>query len=175
MPAFAGAVVRVEDDAFHLEARGWPEGEELEAYDAKLTSELPRGAVAYLSFRDVAGQFAAVRDELGGRSPELERELARTEAFLGISLERDVLPLLAGEGALAVYRETLVPSATLLLEVEDEQRALEALDRLARRASELREDVEGPRRVEIVGLEAREHSLPGLSRSSAPPSTDGRS
>ena len=160
VPAFAGAVVRVEDDALHLEATGRPEGgDELEPYDPELTSELPDRAVAFLSFSDVEGQFAAVREDLGRRLPELERQLARTEASLGISLERDVLPLLAGEGALALHRETLVPSATLLLEVEDEERALGALDRLARRVSVLRPDAEGPRRIEVGGLEARELSL----------------
>jgi Protein of unknown function (DUF3352) len=51
--------------------------------------------------------------------------------MLGISLEEDVLPLFAREGALYARRGFPLPEATLVLQVDDERAARETLDELA--------------------------------------------
>jgi hypothetical protein len=154
--ASAGAALRAEDDGVRLEASSLEEGgEELETYEARLLDELPAGAAAYFSFNDVARQFEETRDQLRAQMPEVDRELAEAERFLGVSLEEDVLPLLAGEGALAVYASPLVPTVTLALEVEDEGRAAATIDRIVARLGAERPGLE-TRETEIAGVPAKE-------------------
>ena len=152
----AGAAVRAEDDGVRLESTSAEEGgEELETYEARFLDELPAGAAAYFSFNDAAGQFEATRDQLRAQMPELDRELEEAERLLGVSLEGDVLPLLEGEGALAVYASPLIPTVTLALEVEDEERAVATLDNIVGRLGAQRPGLEA-RETEIAGLAAKE-------------------
>ncbi len=152
----AGAALRAEDGGVRLESTSTEEGgEELEAYEARFLDELPTGAALFVSFADVARQFEETREQLRAQMPELDRELEEAERLLGVSLEEDVLPLLEGEGAFAVYPSALVPTVTLALEVEDEERARATVDRIVARLA-----VENPRletrETEIAGLPANE-------------------
>jgi len=148
----AGAALRAEDDGVRLESTSTEEGgEELEAYEAGFLDELPSGAALYVSFNQVARQFEETREQLRAQMPGLDRQLEEAQRLLGVSLEEDVLPLLEGEGAFAVYPSALVPTATLALEVEDEERASATVDRIVARLA-----------VENPGLEARETEIAGL-------------
>jgi uncharacterized protein DUF3352 len=155
----AGAALRAEDDGVRLESTSTEEGgEELETYEARFLDELPAGTALYLSFNELARQFDETREQLRAQMPELDRELAEAERFLGVSLEEDVLPLLEGEGALAVYASALVPTVTLALEVEDEERAVATLDNIVARLGAQRPGLEA-RETEIAGVPAKEVRL----------------
>ena len=155
----AGAALRAEDEGVRLEATSADEGgEELETYEARFLDELPAGAALYVSFNDLARQFDETREQLRAQMPELDRELAEAERILGVSLEDDILPLLEGEGAFAVYPSALIPTVTLALEVEDEERAAATLDDIVGRLAAQRPGVE-PREIEIAGIPATEVRL----------------
>ncbi len=101
---------------------------------------------AFSSFRDVAAET----------DPEAERQLGMAEAFLGVSLEEDVLPLLSGEGAVYVRRRAIIPEVTLVTEIEDEDKAVDTLDKIVQAAAGFEPRLGNPKTVEIDGVEARE-------------------
>lgn len=163
LPAI-GAVLRAEGDGAHVEGRlafqERPEGLWSSAYEAQLPGEVPDGVLFYASFNDLERQFSRFRDALAGSNPEFERQLAQAEAFLGVSLEEDVAPLFSGEGALYVRRGGLIPEFTLLLEVEDEARAVETVDDIVSAVGTFLPTGTGaPRDVEVAGVQARELPL----------------
>jgi hypothetical protein len=132
-----------------------PEGYVGPSYEAKLPEVAPAGALAYLSFKDLEGQFSKLRDVFAEVEPEFERDIARFENEIGVSLEEDVGPLLAGEGALYIRRGAFIPEVTLLLEVDDEDQAVAVVDDLV---SGLNDYVPlgVPRTTDIAGVEARQ-------------------
>jgi Protein of unknown function (DUF3352) len=159
LPA-VGAVLRAEGDGARLEGKvafeERPEGLWSPGYAAQLPEEVPDGVLFYASFNDLEQQFSQLRDVLAGSNPEFDRQLAQAEAFLGVSLEEDVAPLFAGEGALYARRGGLIPEFTLLLEVEDEQQAVETVDDIVAAVGGFEPRVGEPRETEIAGVPAKE-------------------
>jgi hypothetical protein len=133
LPSTAFALV-AEPDTLRLEGVAELEPFERfvsEPYEAELPETVPAGAFLYLSFKDLESPLSALRDVFAELEPDLERDLARVESVLGVSLEEDVLPLFAREGALYARPGFPLPEATLLLQVDDERAARETLDELA--------------------------------------------
>jgi Protein of unknown function (DUF3352) len=162
LPA-VGVVLRAEENGARVEGRvafeERPEGLWSPAYAAQLPEEVPDGVLFYVSFNDLEQQFSQFRDALAGSNPEFDRQLAQAEAFLGVSIEEDVAPLFSGEGALYARRGGLIPELTLLLEVEDEQKAVETLDDIVAAVGGFEPQIGEPRDVEIAGVQAREVPL----------------
>jgi hypothetical protein len=128
------------------------------SYAAELPEAVPAGVLFYLSFNDLEGQISRFRDAFAELEPGVERQLGQLEGMLGVSLEEDIAPLFANEGAFYVRRGALIPEFTLVLTVEDTQRALRTVDDLIAglgRFGPLGE----PREVEIAGVQAREVGL----------------
>ncbi len=125
-----GAVLRAEDDGVRVEGRmvsaeGAEEsGPAFEPYEAELPEKVPGDVLAYISFKDLGSAISDNAGALGAR-------LGMAEAMLGLSLEEDIAPLLAGEGALYVRAGTRQPAITFVSEVDDEKAALRTLDKLA--------------------------------------------
>jgi Protein of unknown function (DUF3352) len=159
-----GAILRAEDDGARLDAQAVFAGDVREGglvsspYEAKLPEVVPADVLAYLSFNDLETQFSAFRDSLSEIQPDFDRQLGQAEAFLGVSLEEDIAPLFAGEGAVYVRRGAPFPEITLLTTVEDEQKALGTLDDLVAGLGNFL-PVREPTRVEIAGIDAREVPL----------------
>lgn len=159
-PSFA-LVLQARDDGVRLDGNARFAGELVEGgfasapYEAKLPETVPAGVLFYLSFSDLEGQLSKLRDAFAGLEPDVERQLGQVEAMLGVSLEEDVAPLFANEGAFYVRRGALIPEVTLLLEVDDEARALETVDKLVEGLGRFA-PVGTPRPVEIAGVQARE-------------------
>jgi hypothetical protein len=132
-----------------------PEGYVGPSYEAKLPEIVPAGALAYLSFKDLEGQLSKMRDVFARVEPDIERDIGRFENEIGVSLEEDIGPLLAGEGALYVREGAFIPEVTLLLEVDDEDKAVAVVDDLV---SGLHDFVPlgEPRTTEIEGVQARQ-------------------
>jgi hypothetical protein len=156
---WVAASVSVEDGGGRMDgAIGFaddPEGFVGPSYEAALTDVAPAGALAYVSFKDLEGQFSKLRDAFSQMEPEIERDIGRFENELGVSLEEDIGPLLAGEGALYVRQGLFIPEVTLLLEVEDEANAMQTLDSLVAGSREFLPLGE-PQTVDIGGVEARQ-------------------
>lgn len=131
-----------------------------EPYEAELPQIVPAGAFLYLSFKDLERPLSALRDLFAELEPDLERDLARVESMLGVSLEEDVFPLVAGEGALYARRGFLIPELTLLLQVEDETAARETLDELAASAQAFL-GLGEPRETRVAGVEVVEVPVAG--------------
>jgi hypothetical protein len=163
LPA-VGAILRAEGQGARLDGRAIFAGDITESglvsgeFDATLPEEVPADVLAYLSFNDLEAQFSAFRDSLSQLQPDFDRQLGQAEAFLGVSLEEDIAPLFAGEGAVYVRRGAPIPEITLLTVIEDEQAALATLDDLVSGLSQF-VPVQEPTRVQIGGVEAREVSL----------------
>jgi hypothetical protein len=136
---------------------GDPTGFIGESYEAALPDVAPSGALAYISFKDLEGQMSRFRDLLSESEPEFERDLGRLESQIGVSLEEDIGPLLAGEGALYVRQGLFIPEITLLLEVDDEANAMRVLDDLVEGVRNLAPvPLPAPKTVQIEGVEARQ-------------------
>jgi hypothetical protein len=160
IPSIAAAL-RAEEGGVRLEgaARLAAEGESalfVEPYAAELPNELPAGAIIYFSFRDLDRQLAAMKEFFAQVDPQVDADLARIEAQFGLSLEEDIFPLFAGEGAFVVRPGFVVPELTLVTHVEDEQHAMETLDQLAEALGRYAPFPVAPRTTEIAGVEARE-------------------
>jgi hypothetical protein len=158
IPSLAFAL-SAEEGGVRLEGAGKFDPEEAGysfPYEAKLPEVVPGGALAYLSFSRLDGIFSKFRDAAAQCDPEFERELGQFEAMVGVSLEEDIAPLFAGEGALYVRSGAPIPEVTLVLEVEDEQAAVETLDKLVEGLRAFEPDVPAPQDTEIAGVPARE-------------------
>lgn len=161
-----GAVVQAEDDAVRVEGQlVYAEDVEntpfsVEPYEAELPGRVPGDVLAYLSFNDLEQAISAYRDALAEGDPEFESQLGMAEGFLGLSLEEDLAPLFAGEGALYVRRGAVIPEVTLVTEVEEEEQALGTLDDLAARVG-IFFPVGEPQRTDVDGVEVRELPLSG--------------
>ena len=156
-PSAAFALVA---DADALRVQGAAELEPIDAfvsepYEAELPTVVPAGAFTYVSFRDLEGALSALRDLFAAAEPDLERDIARLESVLGLSLEEDVLPLFAGEGALYARRGFALPEVTLLLQVDDESGARQTLDDLVALARTYL-GVAEPTRTTVAGVEVVE-------------------
>jgi hypothetical protein len=161
-PTFAFSLA-AEEDGVRVEGAGRLAEGLLSSYSAELPSVVPGNALLYASFNDLETLFSRLRDTLAGTDPEFERDLGQLESMLGVSLEEDIAPLFAGEGALYVRGGGLIPEVTLLLEVEDEAQAVATVDELVEGLRELSPDLGSPRDTEIEGIEARELPVPPLA------------
>ncbi|HSK16458.1 MAG TPA: DUF3352 domain-containing protein [Gaiellaceae bacterium] len=133
--AASGFAVAASDDGARMDGTMvFPEDAEpwfvTEPFEAELPETVPGDALAYVGFSDLDQAIAGFRDALAESDPSTEREIAQLEAFLGVSLEADLAPLLADEGALYVRRGAVIPEVTLVTRVEDEAQALATLDEL---------------------------------------------
>lgn len=96
----------------------------------ELPLELPAGALAYVSFSNLEGSLRNALESVGRFVPNFDQARAQFEAQLGFSLDRDLLPLFGGEGAIAVYPEQRVPGVDFVLKVDDEAAAHRVIDSL---------------------------------------------
>jgi Protein of unknown function (DUF3352) len=126
-----------------------------EPYDAELPEQVPGDVLAFISFNELERAISAYRDAVAESDPEFEQQLGMAEGFLGLSLEEDIAPLFAGEGAVYVRRGALIPEVTLVTEVEDEEGAVATLDELVSRIGAFVETGQ-PQTREVDGVEVHE-------------------
>jgi hypothetical protein len=127
-----------------------------ENFKAELPDEVPGGVFFYAGYNDLESSLSALRDVLAEMDPDLDRDLARIEAELGVSLEEDVFPLFAGETALYVRPGFLIPEVTLVTQVEDESAAMATLDKLVAGLGEYLPAAQRVQDVDIEGIQAKE-------------------
>jgi uncharacterized protein DUF3352 len=130
-------------------------------FKAALPDEVPGDVLLYLDFNDLEGSLSALRDVLAETMPDFDRDLARAEHELGVSLDEDVFPLFSGESALYLRKGFFIPEVTLVTEVEDEQAALATAGKLVDALEEYMPDAQAPRQTSIDGVGATEVPLGG--------------
>jgi hypothetical protein len=151
--------LRPEDDGLHVQGAVTPAKNEVgDEFKADLPADVPGGVFLYAGANDVERQLSALHDALAEAAPGLDRDLGRVEAQLGVSLEEDVFPLFAGESALYVRPGFPIPQVTIVAQVDDEQKAVTTLDKLAKGLGEY---VPGsrPAQVEVNGVQARQLTI----------------
>jgi hypothetical protein len=104
-----------------------PESEE---FASTLVSQVPAGALVFATFSNLDDALDQALDQAGEQTPEIDQQLAQLELFLGISVREDLLPLVAGEGAIAVYPGTPIPVVSLILTTDDPDAALATVEKL---------------------------------------------
>jgi hypothetical protein len=127
-----------------------------ENFRAELPKEVPGGALVYAGFNDFESSLSALRDVLAEGAPDFDRDLARIEASLGVSLEEDVFPLFSGETALYVRPGFLIPEVTLVTQVDDEDAAMATVGKLIAGLGEYLPAAQRVQEVDIDGVQAKE-------------------
>jgi hypothetical protein len=138
-------------------------GPVLEAYDAGLPSEVPADAFAYVSFNNLEGALGDALDAIGESTPDFDQQLGLLELGVGLSFTEDLLPLFAGEGAIAVAPGSPLPAISLILDVEDDAAALATVDKLATAAGGFVGGGAKPVATEIEGVQAKQLAVEGVS------------
>jgi Protein of unknown function (DUF3352) len=164
VPSFAAAV-KAEGGGVRFEGAakiGADEGGLVpQNFEAGLPDEVPGDVLLYLDFNDLESPLSALRDVLGETMPDFDRDLARAEHELGLSLEEDLFPLFAGESALYIRRGFFLPEVTLLTEVEHEQDALATVEKLVRVLEEYLPGAQPAHQTTIDGVSATQVPLGG--------------
>jgi Protein of unknown function (DUF3352) len=130
-----------------------------ENFHAELPEEVPGGALVYLDLNNLEEGLSAAHDALAQQNPQLDQDLARIEAALGVSLEEDVFPLFSGETALYVRPSLIIPEVTLVTHVDDEDAAMATLDKLVSGLGAYLPVAPHANDVDIDGIKAKELPL----------------
>jgi hypothetical protein len=132
-------------------------------YEAQLPDVVPGDVLLYFSFNDLERVFSTFRDCLAGSSPEFEQGLGQLEAALGVSIEEDIAPLFANEGALYVRKAAVIPEVTLLLEVDDEAKAEQTIDDLLAGLAPFAPQLGSPEATQVAGVDVKRIQVPPVS------------
>ena len=100
-------------------------------YRAELPDAVPAGAIVYLSFRNVGARLHDLIEAYGRLQPNFDQQRSQIETALGMRLD-DVLDLLRGEGAFALYpTPNGAPILLFAVRVDDESKARRLIDKSA--------------------------------------------
>lgn len=94
-------------------------------YASQLVSQVPAGALLYVSFNGLDKALGQ-----GLANDEVRKRVAPLESLLGVTVN-DIVSLFGGEGALYVRQGAPLPEVTLVLQVDDEAKAIATVDKLA--------------------------------------------
>jgi hypothetical protein len=112
-----------------------------------LQKAVPARPALYVASAGLGRPLRVLLRMVGDSDPNFDEQLSRVQSVLGVDLEQDVYPLLAGESALAIYPGARVPPVLFLQRVDDEAKA----DRLLRRLSAIAQ-LSGQARADTVQL-----------------------
>lgn len=133
---------------------------DLATYEPRLPGTLPVGALLYVSFANLDRPARSILDAITDAVPTFEQQLRQAEQGFGFSVERDLLPLLENEGAIAVYADRPLPAVVVALEDPDDK-AVQLLDRVGALLALGDEGSTGQEEVE--GLTVKQLRIEGVS------------
>jgi hypothetical protein len=152
-----GGTVSAEDGGLRFQATG-KTTQPTDTFEASLPDELPAGALAYVGFNNLAKGVRESLKSAGEANDQFDQQLGQIELALGLSLDRDVLPLFEQEGAIAVYPAASgpgLPGIQLVLNVDDQEQAIETIDKLLARAAQFSPGIPTPQSIDIGGVKAK--------------------
>ena len=152
-----GATVSAEEGGLRFQATG-KTTQPTDTFEASLPDELPAGALAYVGFNNLAKGVRESLNSAGEANQQFDQQLGQIELVLGLSLDRDVLPLFEQEGAIAVYPAASgsdTPGIQLVMKVDDQEQAVETIDKLLARAAQFAPGIPTPQSIDIGGVKAK--------------------
>ncbi|HYM63221.1 MAG TPA: DUF3352 domain-containing protein [Gaiellaceae bacterium] len=152
-----GGTVSAEEGGLRFQATG-KTTQPTDTFEAALPDELPAGAIGYVGFNNLAKGVRESLKNAGEANSQFDQQLGQAELALGLSIERDLLPLLEHEGAIAVYPAaggSGFPGVQLVLEVDDAEAATGTIDKLLARAAQFSSGIPAPQGIDIGGVEAK--------------------
>ena len=152
-----GGTVSAEEGGLRLQATG-KTTQPTDTFEASLPGELPAGAIAYIGFNNLAKGVRESLKSAGEANDQFDQQLGQIELALGLSLDRDVLPLFEQEGAIAVYPAASgsgLPGIQLVMEVDDPDQAIQTIDKLLARAAQFLPGIPTPESIDIGGVKAK--------------------
>ena len=152
-----GATVSAEEGGLRFQATG-KTTQPTDTFEASLPDELPAGALAYVGFDNLAKGVRESLNSAGEANQQFDQQLGQIELVLGLSLDRDVLPLFEQEGAIAVYPAASgsdTPSIQLVMKVDDPEQAVGTIDKLLARAAQFAPGIPTPQSIDIGGVKAK--------------------
>jgi hypothetical protein len=100
-------------------------------FSPSLADDIPTGALLYVSTTHLDAPIRTILRLVAKSKPNFETQLSQVEGVLGLTLEKDIYPLLKGEDALAIYPGTArIPRVLFVQKVDDEAKAKSVLRRL---------------------------------------------
>jgi hypothetical protein len=152
-----GATVSAEEGGLRFQATG-KTTQPTDTFQASLPDELPAGALAYVGFNNLAKGVRESLKSAGEANDQFDQQLGQIELVLGLSIDRDVLPLFEQEGAIAVYPAASgsgFPGIQLVVKVDDQEQAVGTIDKVLARAAQFLPGIPTPRSIDIGGVKAK--------------------
>lgn len=129
---------------------------------AEILDLAPAGAIAYVSLHNLRNSVGQLVDAAIQSQPGLETQLAQAEAFLGLTIEDDLLPLFENEHAVYVRPGLPSPELTIVLSPDDSAEGIKLIARVLALGELGGEDLALESEIiEIDGTEARRVTLDG--------------
>ena len=99
-----------------------------------LPAELPSGALLYVSFSNLESSLRSALQKASQLYPQLDAARAQLETLGGFSVDKNLLPLFGGEGAVAVYPGQKLPTLDVVFKISDEAEANKVIAGVAKLA-----------------------------------------
>lgn len=101
-------------------------------FSPSLPSDVPSGALLYVGTSHLDAPLRSIIRLVGKSRPNFETQLSQVESVLGLSLEKDIYPLLSDESGLAIYQGTgRIPRVLFVQKVDDTPKAKSILKRFS--------------------------------------------
>jgi Protein of unknown function (DUF3352) len=101
----------------------------IDTFEPELPETLPAGALLYLGYANLDGPARELLEAIEEGAPNFAEQRRQAEQAFGFSIEQDLLPLLANEGAFAIYPGRPLPTFVFAI-AGDEEKAVRLMDRL---------------------------------------------
>ena len=98
---------------------------------AEIVELAPAGVLAYASLRDLRTSIDEILKIALAEQPDADQQIAQAEAFLGVTIENDLLPLFENEHAVYVRPGVPLPEVTVVLSPDDPEAATKLVKKLA--------------------------------------------
>lgn len=100
-----------------------------DTYEPRLPETLATGALLYVSYANLDEPAREILKSVEQAIPNFDEQRRQAEQAFGFSIENDLLPLLANEGAFAIYPGRPLPTFVFAI-AGDEDKAVSLMDRL---------------------------------------------
>jgi Protein of unknown function (DUF3352) len=124
--------------------------------------DVPSGALLYVGTTHLDAPLRTILKLVGESQPNFDTQLNQVESVLGLSLEKDIYPLLSGESGLAIYPGTVrIPRVLFVQKVDDTAKAKSLLKRfsaIAQLGGSLRVQT-----IQLAGESVDKLTLPGVT------------
>jgi hypothetical protein len=160
-----GGTVSAEEGGLRFQATG-KTTQPTDTFEASLPDELPAGALAYVGFNNLAKGVRESLKSAGEANDQFDQQLGQIELALGLSIDRDVLPIFEQEGAIAVYPAASgsgLPGIQLVVKVDDQEQAVGTIDKVLARAAQFSPGIPTPQSIDIGGVKAKSIEYQGTT------------